>query len=223
MPGGQIKKLAKTINKPVKFKRSFRGRPVKTMATEFTVFLDAPTKAFLNAIVNKERRVLHKTGLDGLRKYRRMVGRKPTKKYTKRGKMTRRYAEEIARGSRHPFPYKIHGQLQRVSNYDVSMDLGETVAGPMLFQSRATHRSTKTVPQLLNEGGTANITVWKKRTKKRTSKFAGRSKAGKTSDYTFDTFEPEGLRVKYRRLHWTTPLRDYSAAKMMQHMFKEKL
>ena len=128
------------------------------------VVLIFPLVAFEQALKRKERRVLKMTGGYGLKVYRSLTKKKrPAEppKYTKTGRLSKRWVNWKNRLQRERPPFMVRGQLSQRSNFVVDERRGNVIIGPYKLQSNT--RSAKPVPRLLDEGGRAIVRMGKRR------------------------------------------------------------
>ena len=118
--------------------------------------------SFQKALRTKKRRVLFRTGKYGLKAYKRTVGKKRPKappKFTKTGKISKRFLNYQARLKKPRPPYYVRGQLKGNSAYEVDVSAASVLIGPYKLPKTGTTRTRKTIPRLLEEGGTASIMI----------------------------------------------------------------
>ena len=130
-----------------------------------------PTQKFADRFIRAENRFLFKSGAYVRRTMRSTLNRKPPQQYTKstrkkwkkNRKMTARYKREVLEGAVRA-PYRRVGTLRQFTNFAVNKFKAYVVIGPEHMphlSAYKTTRSKKTIPQLLNEGGPAEVLKWR--------------------------------------------------------------
>lgn len=119
-----------------------------------------PLQTFIDAVQRKEARCLYRAGRAMLRKYKRVLGKPYPKEKTPKGKRSSRYMKEVVSGNRSPYPYMKTGVLKNATEFAVDMDEGTVYAGPIKLSGHGWGtrvKSNKPTPQLLEEGGGAQV------------------------------------------------------------------
>lgn len=197
-------------------KRNFRGRR-KGVISRFEV--QAPTPKFIKRLSRKYDKILYYTGRAALRWYKQKLNRKYPKKYKKKyknqwsptnqgGGLRKRYVNEILKGNNRTYPYRRIGTLRNFANFKIDKDISKVIAGPKYFAeakgNKGRTRTSKTVPQILNEGGTAMLVRRRLYPK------------GKGKNRTYARGSVERVKVRYRSFNWTVDMRTYAGKMSLQ-------